>query len=488
MPRPQINMSFNFNLSPSAWQDPPSVQHPFIDCVREAVSKYRLQSAAHFNVSIDVCQATHAENPDRFADVDRDFELCVGFYNFSANPIIAACRPKTQFRGQSKEEVIKAQVQVWMGNKFVSLTRFLSMKFPTYDGPVSDDTMFQWWNANGKTSRWTKLSTEEKERIIQFCMHRSPPPPVLRNPRARTRARGRTVQGAPEVAGQLGEWASLLAVSHQVRAISLRLCFAGTSDMTFNNGLCIIVNDFFRFKNSIRRLGKHRQMIEANGIPTDDKTWELEKTYKAFPKIYPHLEQYATFQQGIRKIELQFSFMDAFYFFKITAGSFAQHWKAKPHYMDFEVFEQLPHLNELIIKLPDLYGHSEDAPRQPIRMFYGYPYNCPRTLHRLIYEKAAEVLAHYKNVKMCGFIDEEEEERFLKIREVAKKNLKITMEELEELYKDNKGGIELEESVVPGLEKKEMDQEERFVVFDNFWPPKCRCETLCCEVLYPSSG
>ncbi|KAI4936479.1 hypothetical protein J4E85_001809 [Alternaria conjuncta] len=475
-------MSVSINFSPSAWQDPLSVQHPFIEYIREAAYKYRLQSAAHYNIPVDVCQATHSSNPDRFADVDGNFQLCVGFYNLGTDPIFAVCRPKIAKRGREKEKVIKGAVQVWSRNKFVPLMRFFEAEFPPLDGPVADEIMYQWWHANGDTFNWTSLPTEVKERIIMFCMHRSPPLPVQKKSRGRVR---HVKQGAPEIVGQLGKWASLLTVSHQVRAISLRLCFAGSSDLEFSNGLCIVAESLFSFKRSIRRLDKHRQLTEVNSLPNDDKNWELEQTYKSFPKLYPHLNRYATFYHGIRKIYLQLSFIDGLYFFKVTAGSFAQH--LKPRQLNYEVFETIPHLNELIFKLPDATGYLEDDFRQqPVSIFYGEPFNCPGTLHRLIYESAAKVLAPYKVVKFHGFMDEEEQVRFLKLRDVAKKSLRITTEELEELYKEEMGGIELEETVVPGVEKKEVVKEVRDVIYDEFWPPKCRCERLCRDVIHSS--
>jgi len=407
----------------------------------------------------------------------------VGFYNFGTDPLFAVCRPKIAKRGRNKGKVIKGEVQIWMRTKFVPVIRFFEAEFPPLDAPVADEMMFQWWNANGHTFNWTGLPTEVKERILMFCLHQSPPLPTQTKSRGRVR---QVMRGAPEVIGQLGKWASLLTVSHQVRAISLRLCFAGSSDLEFNNGLCIVAESRFSFERSIRRLDKHRQLTEANSLASDDKTRELETVYKAFPKLYPHLERFATFSHGIRKIYLQLSFIDALCFFKVTTGSFAQH--LRPRDLSYEVFEKLPHLNELIFKLPDASGYLEDNLRQrPVSIFYGEPFNCPRTLHRLIYESAAEVLAPYDVVKFHGFMDEDEQIRFLKFRDAAKKELKITTEELGQLYKEDMGGIELEEAVVPGLKKKEKGEEVREVIPDDFWPPKCRCEILCREVLHPSS-
>jgi hypothetical protein len=182
---------------------------------------------------------------------------------------------------------------------------------------------------------------------------------------------------------------------------------------------------------------------------------------------------------------LEFSFLDSLHFFKVTTGSFSQHWKS--YHLDHEVFERLPYLNELIIKLPDAKGFLEDDYRQPVRLFYGEPFNCPRVLHRLIFERAATVLAPLENFKMHGFIDNEEERRFIEFLACAKRGLKITIKELEELYREDVGGVELRESVGPGVEREDVGIEEREIIQDDFWPPKCRCEVLCRKVMHPSS-
>jgi hypothetical protein len=470
-------MTAILKVSLNEWQAPLSVQHPFVDQVRESVFKYRLQSASYFDIPIEVCQAIHEDNPERFVEPDQNFLLYIGFYNFGISPVLAACRPKIQKRG--KERVFGEDVEVYVKDRFVSLQWFLGIEFPTRDEPVGDAVMFQWWSANSQIFSWMRLPTELKERIIQFCMHRSPPP-MMPN-----KSRAKKAKGAPEVTGQFDKWTSLLSVSHQVRAICLRLCFVGSKEMTYSNGLCIVARDFYSFKSCIRRLGKHHQLIEPNGVPHDDKTWELANLYKSFPRIYPHLSQYATFYHGIRKMYLEFSFLDSLHFFKVTTGYFSQHWKS--YHLDHEVFERLPYLNELIIKLPDAKGLLEDDYRQPVRLFYGEPFNCARILHRLIFERAAKVLAPLENFKMYGFIDNEEEGRFIEFLACAKRGLKITTKELEELYREDMGGVELGESVGPGVEREDVGVEEREIVQDDFWPPKCRCEVLCRKVVHPSS-
>jgi hypothetical protein len=306
-----------------------------------------------------------------------------------------------------------------------------------------------------------------------------------------SKRQGRRIESrsASEVTGQLTEWSALLIVSHQVRAITLRLCFVGSSLIAGSTGLHIDITSYLDFIKCVRRLGKHYQMTESDSVPTNDKTLALVKTYKQFPKIYPHLKQYATFRHGIRKVSMQMDFLNYFHFFRITAGGFKQYWKP---YLDYEVFEMLPHLSELLVKLPDAMGLLQDHPRQTgPPLFYGHPFDCPRILHRLIYEQAAEVLARYGNVTMQGFIDELEDMRFKALRKTAIEGLKFNAHELEELYTEDDDGVELEESVIPGVKKEKTDDKEEDSRYparipNTFWPPKCRCEVLCRRVLHPA--
>ena len=120
-------------------------------------------------------------------------------------------------------------------------------------------------------------------------------------------------------------------------------------------------------------------------------------------------------------------------------------------------------------------------------MFYGEPFSCPRILHRLIYERAAEVLATYENVNMFGFMDEAEKKSFHKLRSEAREKMKFTAEELEELYKEDGGGVELEKRLIPGVQEEVVEEPEWPMIQDAFWPPKCRCEVRCRKVLYPDT-
>ncbi|KAI2475097.1 hypothetical protein Ptr902_13489 [Pyrenophora tritici-repentis] len=473
-PHTQINMNFNFNCFASDWQVPVSYEHPFVAHIRKVVLEYRIQSASHFNITIEVAQAMHDKNPPLSSLLHPSFLPYVGFYNFGTAPIIALCRPRALPSGKKQPNMSSNSVEVLLKDKFVPLARFLGRNFPKYKTPVGAEALGQWWQANGKTFNWTGLPTELKERIVQFCMHRSELPPLSKKSMYRTR-------GPHEVTAHLGSWSALLRVSHQVRAISLRLCLAGSSDLKYDKGLCIFAEGGGDLKNAIRRLTKFPQLLQPNNasIATDEKTSMLINTYKYFPKIYPHLERFATFGHGIRKVCIRLSFIDTMHFFKVETAGFAQY--RKPCHIDFEVFERLPHLNQLIIFLPGRNYILTDMPRQQGPPIFGDE-PCPRILHRLIYERAAEVLAKYPFVTLLNFMDEIEELRYKTLRKEAMNSLRFSEKDLSELYTEDGGGIELEESVWPGVYKKNVGQVNRAFVFDSFWPPQCRCQVRCKEI------
>ena len=443
--------------------------------IREAVMKYRIRSASHFNIPIKPSQAMHAQNPSPNTSFHTEFTLCVGFYNFGGAPIFAPCRPRTLPSGKNGIDVYPNHVEVLLQDKFVPLRRFLSTTFPKYKAPVGDTVMYEWWRANGKTFAWTRLPIELKERIAQFCMHRSALPLVSKRIMHKPR-------GAREVMAHFGQWSALLRVSHQVRAICLRLCFMGSSDLAFGKGLCIAAESIAALKQCIRRLGKFPQLREScNGsIPTDDKTAALARTYSRYPKIYPHLQRYATLSHGIRKLSLRLSFMEALHFFRVAVAGFAQYWRPA-RYLDYDIIERLPRLNELRFYLPDASQDLEDKVRQygPL-IFHSEP--CPRILHRLVYERAAEVLAKYPFVTLYGFMDEVEELRYNALRKEAIDSLKFNEKELEELYMEEGGGVELEDSVDPGVEKGDVEEVERTIIHNDLWPPECKCEVPCRRV------
>ncbi|EUC46147.1 hypothetical protein COCMIDRAFT_93661 [Bipolaris oryzae ATCC 44560] len=476
VPHNDVRFNVNINFTPNDWQVSPGESHSFLEDVRTAVLKYRTTSPTRFSVPIEVAQS-QSQNLGRSDKFHGSFALWVGFYNFGSRPIFATCRFKSEKREGGRRLTDKVEVYGKRIGRYVPLEEFLEKMFPTFSEiPVGDDVMFQWWKSNGSAFNWPGLPTELKERIISFCMHRSQP----RAPRRRP------IKGAPEVTAQFGKWSALLGVSHQVRAISLRMCFVGSSDLLYDKGLCIDVKGHHAFKDCMRRLGKCFQMLEPGSLPSTDEMRRLADTYKTYPRIYPELSRYATFRHAIRKINFQLSFLDSMHFFKVTAGSFAQWFRNFK--LDYGIFCQMPCLNEIRIQLPDARGSLSDGPCQwGPQLFYGEPFNCPRILHRLIYERVAEVLASYENVNMYGFMDEVEKESFYKLRSEERKKVRFTAEEIRELYRQDGGGVELEKSIIPGIQEDVVEESEGLVIQDAFWPPKCRCKVRCWKVLYPDT-
>ncbi|KAF2856759.1 hypothetical protein T440DRAFT_494558 [Plenodomus tracheiphilus IPT5] len=483
------------DIASSEWHTSADDEHPFLDVIRNAIEKHRLQSAAHYDLTIDVHQAKQEGNPRQRKEISPRFKIFVGFHNFGRAPILRMCGPESRKSSRKGLRITTDNILVYGDRKPVSLEDFLELEFPLYGVPVGSDVMFGWWRDNDKEFNWAALPTELKEHIIRHCLHDTPllaTTLIGLSPNQSTRKSKRVSRvqrrGPHEITDKFDNTSSLLRVSHQVRAIALRICLKGSIGDSWCEGLCISVASCASLKDCIRRLGKFHQMLHADGVPVDDKTKALATLYKQYPRIYPHLDQYATFAHGIRKIHLCMDYRSYLRFFKVTAGGFEKYWS---HYnTGYEMFEQLPQLSEIVIELPDLRGRMSDPlPRMMPPLFYR-GFECPRILHRLIYEQAAKVLALYPNVKAHGFIDELEEQHFYKLRSVAIKELKFAPAELADLYKDDGGGIELDEVVYLGLPS--LDPEEELVEsqpnatnLDGFWPPKCRCAVLCMDVLFP---
>ncbi|CAO2657289.1 Nn.00g034150.m01.CDS01 [Neocucurbitaria sp. VM-36] len=461
-------------------------EHPFVETIREGVLQYRLQSASHFDIPIEVHQTRSSAYAVVSTHLSPSFKIEILFHDFNNRKLYRICRLKSRKSSHKIPEVPAGNIQVREYDRNVSLNDFLNARFPTWPEAVKAETLHAWWNENGKTFEWTMLPTELKERIIQFCMHRSQDRNYGHRVSYSPDQRARRRKVPHEVTNILRGWLSLLHVSHQVRAITLRLCSVGSSDVALSEGLTVVASSNFEFKDRIRCLRYHYQLVEPNGIPVDEKTSALADTYKRFPKIFPELKQYATLWHGIRRVSLQMGFLDYFNFFKVTVGGFERFWR--PNHVDYELFEQLPHLNELIINLPDITGRLEDKPAQPSPPLFYEDFVCPRILHQFIYEQAAEVLAPYQNVKMYGFIDESEALRFRALRENTRRNLKFTTKELDELYAEGGGGVELEESVKPGVKTRETEDKSMHTQLPieyqrDFWPPKCDCAVRCRKLL-----
>ena len=164
----QTGMSFNvsINFTHSDWQADPNQSHPFLQDIRTAVLKYRIQSPTHFSIPIEVAQVL-SQNAERTTKPHNNFILCVGFYNFGKTPVFVKCRPKNR-RQRNGFRIITDRIEVQTGesSKWVPLERVLRKEFPAFSNiPVGDQVMFQWWQANGKVFNWPGLPNELKEHL-----------------------------------------------------------------------------------------------------------------------------------------------------------------------------------------------------------------------------------------------------------------------------------------------------------------------------------
>jgi hypothetical protein len=468
-------------------------EHLLMANIRNIITAYRLRSAAHFDITINVKQAFRTED----IRLTRNSRLNVLFLGFlETNSYV--CRPVFRKHPHKKARVATQKVQIFDSESggFVALNTFLTNKYPSYPESVGYGEMRNWWAANGKVFKWMDLPTELKEQVILYCVDQ---PPVARsdyqcnNKRYNYRFGGRYEPGVYEIVDKLTHWASLLGVSHQVRAITLRLCLMGNSEMIIPGGFSIVSGSCCGLDTVLQRLGRHYQMAESNSLPTNYTTQALADCYKQYPRIYPDLTQYATFRHGIRQLYLHMNFLNYMHFFKVTTGDFACY--LRPGAISHEVFEQLPHLNEIALRLPcrPRQGWLDDPWQNGPKLFH-YEFPCARILHRVIYERVAEILTLYPNVEVKGFVDDYEKDRFYALRKSNMESSKWTAAEYEELYTECGGGIELEETVQPGswLEVAEDDEEEDEagytvnterevpqVTANAFFPPKCHCEEKC---------
>jgi hypothetical protein len=87
-------------------------------------------------------------------------------------------------------------------------------------------------------------------------------------------------------------------------------------------------------------------------------------------------------------------------------------------------------------------------------------------------------------------VDADEKLQYKALRKIAIAERKWSTADLDELYADCGGGIELDEPLRPGcwLLDKEREEEQKETVksfehiweaTDDFFPPKCRCEEKC---------
>jgi len=473
-------------------------EHPYMKIIREAVLRYRLQSAAHFDVDVRVEQALQfLPNHSDWA-TDPSFKIKVKFTDYNG-PETYTCRRKFRTDHNKNTMVPRNQIMVVGSGRPMSLNNFLKTKFPArVEEKVCIETMRGWWAQNGKQFNWAGLPTELKELVVSHCLYRTSRghyEETLRRYKSRMQPHVGTIRefGTFEIVDKLGDWASLLAVSHQVRAIALRLCFVEGSEMAYNKGFCIFTKSSRALQTTLSRLGRYYQLMAVDGIPVDDKSQALADCYKYYPKIYKHLDHYATFSHGIRRVCMTMDFFELMRFFKVTVGGFERY--IKPGSISFEIFDRLPNLAEIFIELPGKPrgGWDNTFCRGPFLFHEDAP--CIRALHGLIYERIAASLTLYSHVKVRGFIDGDEKVRFLSLREAAMQEAKWTVEEFEELYVECGGGIQLHEAVTPAVWLDKAEEEDTTEVTaeyemagyertNDYFPPKCECEEKCLVLFY----
>jgi hypothetical protein len=456
-----------------------SAVQQFLETIRRSIRQYERTSARHAELKIEIQYHDQRYQGADIYQIPSSSRIRVSFKSVGSEPdsITTTCRPA--FIAGSPTGAI----QVSKGKHYISLQQFLHITFPVEEASVKLDPVWDWSVEETKFFNWTGLPVELKEQIVEHCMHQLLDRNIYLAALSRHRAKsGRGTELGPyEVTEQMGDWYSLLRVSKQVRAIVLRLCLRGSSSVAFKNGLCINAISYASFHECMERLGSHYQIVEGGSVPVDKETLTLAQQYSLFPKIYPRLSRYANMRHGIQRICLKMAFLDYFNFFKVTAGGFQHHQDYS--LMTYEVFEQLPHLKEVIIRLPLRPGRGwKNDPRQSGPLLFHFESPCPRQLHRVIYERAAEVLAPYKSVKMLNFIDKGEESCFHSRRQAAIEALRFSDDELEELYEDVEGGIVLDETVdqaMPASITGEKEAVDSIDDEDGFFPPECRCLAAC---------
>lgn len=470
-----------------------------MNCLYEAVRQYQLQSPDHYELGIEVQQVGRPYGRSVGTALNNgsiEKFLNVLFYgNSTEGSITLPVQCHLQSSGRRSGKKSWTCLSVSCGATVDDLDTFLSSTFPIIDGPLRHDTLALWWHANGKSFNWTALPTELKERVIVHCLHhpttygifserlahfdrRPKPPHEIRRP------------GPFEIIEQLGDWFHLLSVSHQIRAIALRLCIAGGGALIRSKGLCLPAASYKDLRERVCRLADHYQMTNANGVPISPAEHALSKTYDRFPKIYSYLSRFSSFAHGIQKISLGMDWLSYMHFFQVKAGGFERYYDSftmvHKKVITYEVFDRLPCLNEIVVRLPlRPYGGWRDKPGQCGPQIWHVDSPCPRAVHRTIYERVAEVLAPY-NVMVWNLIDYAEMRRYQNLRAEAVKALKFAEGELKGLYAEDGGGIKLlegqnERSVE--LQKlrrtQRADAANEVDVQNDFWPPPCFCDEPC---------
>lgn len=460
---------------------PTGDEHPFIEAIRFAIEAYRREWPSHENLDILVHQHGYVhQGPDKHNPLAK-FRIEVSFtrtdLHSELDSIRTTCRPKF-VTGASAWSI-----QAKRANRYIPIRKFLRTTFLVEESPLILDPKWDWSVEETKPFNWTGLPTELKEQVIENCLHHPTDEGAYSMAVSRCKARTSFNKeiGPYEITEQLGDWWNILRVSKQVRAIAIRLCVRGSSDLILSKGLCIETAIYWKLHESLTRLGRYYQMVDSDSVPVDDETLALAHNYNQFPGAYPHLSRYATMRHGIRIICLNMGYTCYMNFLRVQTGGFKEYQSDR--LITYEALEQLPCLEALVIKLPlrPRKGWKDDTYKGGPPVFHPQG-PCPRILHRVIYERAADVLARYEKVLILNFIDDGEKQRYDDLRQKAiLKQPRFTKNELQELYANEEGGIELEdvfESAVSAPTKEDEDSES-VQDEEGFFPPKCQCQVAC---------
>ncbi|KAF3050752.1 hypothetical protein E8E11_009162 [Didymella keratinophila] len=270
-----------------AAQIPRFDQSPPMDCLNEAVRQYGVQSPDHFELEVKARQANRPygksakTNPkDNSLTMSFDVQFCG---NTIEGPITVLAQCQLHRSGRRTRKKRWACLAVSHSGISEALETFLAATFPVIDGPLRHDTLSLWWLVNEKSFNWTALPIELKERIIQHCMHQPSTYGVYSERLARFHRRHKPDHdirrpGPFELIEQLGDWLPLLSVSHQVRAVTLRLCISGGGTLPYPEGLCIPASSYRDLRERICRLRDHYQTTTANCVPVSPAEQSLSKT------------------------------------------------------------------------------------------------------------------------------------------------------------------------------------------------------------------
>ncbi|KAF2747470.1 hypothetical protein M011DRAFT_443269 [Sporormia fimetaria CBS 119925] len=391
------------------------------------------------------------------------------------------CRPF--FRNSKSTKVVQVRDQ----GQWITISKFLDVHFPATQ-TTDFDNLREWWDKNGKFFNWNGLPTELKDNILEFTIG---PYAIIQAKRKRSPR----CTGPYEIFLPLGQWRGLLQVSHQVRTLVLELL------LDRNPGFLIYIDSIGRLKNTFKRLDQWYQLFGSKTIPKTVREVSLARLFRDYPHQHPHLNHYATFKHGIRRLVLTLDFLDALHFFKVDVGTLAEYRQRIPN-TSVEALTQLPNLRSLVYILPDL--NWRDYISQPGPRLYDEEDPCPRTLHRWIYEAAATELAMLAipNVesKVKGFMDHEEKQRWHDLWHTAQLERRFTTQEYAELYAECDGGVELDEEMVAyekpdGIlwhggedQRAERDIDRLSVTgsedLEDVFPPRCICEIPCRELMH----